>query len=170
MGKYPCGFLVCIQMVKYRYLTDEELHEFEEEFKHFLIANGLHSEEWEKLNNEDADKAIEVVGLFSNLILDKVYDNVKFVVHVGQKDLKAFKFYEDRAVLIGVDYKGKHEFPNDDILKFIADNASDMVIYSTSKTFLKENRNQEVHFLVKLGGNMSDGKVFDFLFKIKEKQ
>ena len=69
-----------------------------------------------------------------------------------------------------MDYKGKHEFPNDDILKFIADNASDMVIYSTSKTFLKENRNQEVHFLVKLGGNMSDGKVFDFLFKIKEKQ
>ena len=157
-------------MVKYRYLTDEELREFEEEFKHFLIANGLHSEEWERLNNEDSNKAIEVVALFSNLILDKVYDNVKFIVHVGQKDLKAFKFYEDRAVLIGVDYKGKYDFPKDDILKFVADNASDMLIYSTSKSFSKENRNQEVHFLVKLGGNMSDGQVFDFLHKIKEKQ
>ena len=157
-------------MVKYRYLTDEELHDFEEEFKHFLIANGLHTEEWERLNNEDPDKAIEVVGLFSNLILDKVYDNVKFVLHVGQKDLKAFKFYDDRAVLIGVDYKGKHDFPKNDILKFIAENASDMLIYSTSKSFSKENRNQEVHFLVKLGGDMSDGQVFDFLYKIKEKQ
>ena len=64
-------------MVKYRYLTDQELQEFEEEFKHFLIANGLHAEEWEKLNNEDPDKAIEVVGLFSNLILDKVYSFAK---------------------------------------------------------------------------------------------
>ena len=45
-----------------------------------------------------------------------------------------------------------------------------MLIYSTSKSFSKENRNQEVHFLVKLGGDMSDGQVFDFLYKIKEKQ
>ena len=170
MEVFFCGFFGIKTMVKYRYLTDEELKEFEEEFKHFLIANGLHSEDWERLNNEDADKAIEVVGLFSNLILDKVYDNVKFVVHVGKKELKAFKFYDDRAILIGVDYKGEYDFPGENIFKFIADNASDMLIYSTSKLFSKEKRNQEVHFLVKLGGNMSDGKVFDFLSKIKEKQ
>ncbi len=157
-------------MVKYRYLTDGELREFEEEFKHFLIANGLHSEEWEKLNNEDADKAIEIVGLFSNLILDKVYDNTKFVVYVGQKDLKAFKFYDDKAVLIGIDYKGEYEFSKDNIFKFIADNASQIHIYSTSKSFPKQKRNEEIHFLVKLGGNISDGKLFDFLFQIKEKQ
>ena len=157
-------------MVKYRYLTDGELREFEEEFKHFLIANGLHSEEWEKLNNEDADKAIEIVGLFSNLILDKVYDNTKFVVYVGQKDLKAFKFYDDKAVLIGIDYKGEYEFSKDNIFKFIADNASQIQIYSTSKSFPKQKRNEEIHFLLKLGGNISDGKLFDFLFQIKEKQ
>jgi len=170
MGNYFCGFLVFKKMVKYRYLTDEELKEFEEEFKHFLIANGLHSEEWERLNNEDADKAIEVVGLFSNLILDKVYDNVKFVVHIGQKALKAFKFYNDKAILIGVDYKGEYDFPEENILRFISENASEMDIYSTSKSFPKEKRNQEVHFLVKLGSNMSDGKIFDFLSQIKEKQ
>ena len=155
-------------MVKYRYLTDQELQEFEEEFKHFLIANGLHAEEWEKLNNEDPDKAIEVVGLFSNLILDKVYDKTNFIVHVDEKVLKAFKFYDDRAVLIGVDYKGVFNFPDENILQFIAENGSEMLIYSTSKSFSKKNRNKEIHFLVKLGSNLSDGKIFDFLSEIKE--
>jgi hypothetical protein len=157
-------------MVKYRYLTDEELREFEEEFKHFLIANGLHSEEWEELNKTNPAKALEVVGLFSNLILDKVYDKIRFIVHIGQKDLKAFKFYDDKAVLIGVDYKGNYDFPQENILKFITENASEMLIYSTIKSFSKKEKNDEVHFLVKLGGDMSDGSIFNFLSKIKEKQ
>ncbi len=161
-------YLAFTLMVKYRYLTDEELKEFEEEFKHFLIANGLHAEEWEKLNDEDPDKAIEVVGLFSNLIFDKVYDKTKFIVHVDNKVLKAFKFYEDKALLIGVDYKGKLNFPNENILEFINENASEMLIYSTSKSFPKEKRNDEMHFLVKLGSNFSDGKIFNFLSQIKE--
>ena len=157
-------------MVKYRYLTDEELRVFEEEFKHFLIANGLHSEEWEKLNDEDPDKAIEVVGLFSDLILDKVYDKTKFIVHVSGKVLKAFRFYEDKAVLIGVDYKGQLNFPEENIIEFINKNAAEMLIYSTSKSFPKEKRNSEMHFLVKLGSDFSDGKIFVFLSRIKEKQ
>ena len=55
IGNYSFGFFL-FKMVKYRYLTDKELQEFEEEFKHFLIANGMHSEEWERLNHEDVDK------------------------------------------------------------------------------------------------------------------
>lgn len=155
-------------MVKYRYLKDEELKEFQEEFKHFLIANGLHKEEWEKLNNEDPNKAIEVVGLFSNFIFDKVYDKTKFIVHVEQKVLKAFKFYEDRAVLIGVDNKSQFNFPDKNIFQFITKNASEMLIYSTSKLFSKENRNKEMHFLLTLGSDFSDGKIFNFLSDIKE--
>jgi len=163
-------YLAFTLMVKYRYLTDNELKEFDEEFKHFLISNGLHAEEWKKLNDDDPDKAIEVVGLFSNLIFDKVYDKTKFIIHIDKKVLKAFKFYEDRAVLIGVDFKGEFDFPDENILEFINKNASQMLIYSTSKSFLKEKRNDEMHFLVKLGSNFSDGKIFDFLSQIKEKQ
>jgi hypothetical protein len=73
-------------------------------------------------------------------------------------------------LLIGVDYKGKLNFPNENILEFINENASEMLIYSTSKSFLKEKRNDEIHFLVKLGSNFSDSKIFDFLSQIKEKQ
>ena len=157
-------------MAKYRYLTDEELKDFEDEFKHFLIANGLHAEEWKKLNDEDPDKAIEIVGLFSDLILEKVYDKAKHLVYIGKKDLKAFKFYDKKALLIGVDYNGELEFPKDNLLQFIAENSSEMLIYSTSKSFSRENRNKELHFLLDLGGTICDEQIFDFLFRIKEKQ
>jgi hypothetical protein len=38
--------------MKYRCLTDDELKELETEFKHFLISNGVHTEEWEQLNRK----------------------------------------------------------------------------------------------------------------------
>ena len=84
-------------MVKYRFLTDEELKEFDEEFKHFLIANGLHAEEWKAMNEKDPDRAIEVVGLFSDLILDKVYDKTEYILHQNPTSLRAFKFYKEKT-------------------------------------------------------------------------
>lgn len=157
-------------MVKYRFLTDEELKGFEEEFKHFLIANGLHAEEWEKMNSENPDKAIEIVGLFSDLILDKVYDKTNYILHTSPKALKAFKFNKENAVLIGVDYKGEGELPEAGVIEFIANNAADMLIYGTSKSFSEENRNKELHFLVKHGAVVTDEKVFEYLAEIKGKQ
>jgi len=157
-------------MVKYRFLSDVELKEFEEEFKHFLIANGVHAEEWEKLNNENPDRAIEIVGLFSDLILDKVYDKTEFLIHQDTKSIKAFKFFKENAVLIGVDYKGEGDLPENDILKFLSENAADMLIYATSKTFSEENRNKELHFLVQHGAFVTSHEVFDYLSKVKEEQ
>ena len=157
-------------MVKYRFLTDEELKEFEEEFKHFLIANGLHTEEWEKLNKDDPDKAIEVVGLFSDLILDKVYDKTNYILHISGKALKVFKFNKGNAVLLGVDFKGEGGFPEENVLAFISKNASDMLIFGTSKSFPEEKRNQELHFFVKHGAVVTDEKLFNYLAEIKEKQ
>lgn len=157
-------------MVKYRFLTDEELKGFDEEFKHFLIANGLHAEEWKAMNENNPDKAIEIVGLFSDLILDKVYDKTEHVLHIGEKNMKAFKFFKEKAVLIGVEFKGEGVIPKVNTMKFIVDNASKMLIYGTSKSFTEEKRNQELHFLVKNGAVLSDEKVFDFLVKMKEEQ
>ena len=157
-------------MVKYRFLTDEELKEFDEEFKHFLIASGLHAEEWEAMNKKDSDKAIEVVGLFSDLILDKVYDKTEFIVHQSSKTLKAFKFFREKAILLGVDYNGDKDIPYEGLLEFISNNAKEMLIYTSSKSFTEADRNKELHHLVKFGASATDEKIYSFLAKIKEVQ
>ena len=154
-------------MVKYRFLTDEELQGFDEEFKHFLIANGLHAEEWKSMNINEPNKAIEIVGLFSDLILDKVYDKTEYVLHTGDKNLKAFKFFKEKAVLIGVEFQGEGVISKENTIKFIVDNASQMLLYATSKNFNEEKRNKELHFLVNNGAVVTDEKVFNFLSNMK---
>ena len=49
--------------MKYRILTMEELEVFEEDFKQFLIVNGVHTEEWEEMNKSDKDNAVKMVEL-----------------------------------------------------------------------------------------------------------
>jgi len=154
-------------MAKYRFLSDEELKELEEEFKHFLITNGLHTEEWEEMNKNEPNKAIDIVGLFSDLVLEKVYDKTDYLLHIGAKDLKAFKFLKEKVVLLGIEYKGEGTIPLENTLEFIAENASDMLIFSTGKSFTEEIRNKEVHFLVQSGAFVSDSLIFDFLKEIK---
>lgn len=43
-------------MLKYRSLTQDELKSLETEFKHFLIINELHDEEWNALATNDPEK------------------------------------------------------------------------------------------------------------------
>lgn len=155
-------------MPKYRFLDDIELKELEEEFKQFLISNGLHNEEWEALNKKNPDKAIDIVGLFSDLILDKVYDKTDYLLHLTPKSVKTFQFFQEKAVLLGVDYEGQGNIPGKDTLAFITEHASQMKIYGTSKSFKQEDRNKEIHFLVTKGVLASDGKIFEFLKEVKK--
>ncbi|WP_430405394.1 DUF6495 family protein [Fluviicola sp.] len=49
--------------MKYRILSDEELQHLEGDLKAFLIINGVHGEEWAKLNQEDPQKAAGISGV-----------------------------------------------------------------------------------------------------------
>ena len=65
--------------MKYRTLKEDELLGLEEEFKQFLIVNGIHNDEWVKMNQEETDKAVELVNIFSDTVLQTVYEKIKFI-------------------------------------------------------------------------------------------
>jgi hypothetical protein len=62
--------------MKYRCLTDDELRLLADDLKHFLIVNGVHAEEWEYINKVNPSKATQLVELFSDTVLDKVYSKI----------------------------------------------------------------------------------------------
>lgn len=154
-------------MVKYRFLTDEELAELETEFKQFLISNGLHDDEWRLMNTSAPEKAQKVVGLFSDLILDKVFSQTKYLYHHSNDKIKVFSFTEKKAVMIGLDYEGSGFIPEEEQVEFIKSNLSDFKIYSASKEYPNENRNAEVYSLVKNGAEKVDSTWFEFLSSLK---
>ena len=56
----------------------EELEVFSEDFKHFLIINGVHHEEWVEMNDSKKEQANQLVILFSDSVLQKVYEKIEF--------------------------------------------------------------------------------------------
>ena len=82
-------------MIKYRTLSKEELFALEDEFKQFLIVNGLHDQEWRALCTEEPNKAQQFIDLFSNLVLEKVYSQVSGLVQIGQDFVSVFLLLEE---------------------------------------------------------------------------
>ncbi|MBL4593953.1 MAG: hypothetical protein JKX68_09080 [Flavobacteriales bacterium] len=133
--------------MKYRCLTNDELTELEEEFKHFLISNNVYTEEWEELNKKNDKKVEELIEMFSDIVLDKALKNIKYMEHVTPQDIKSFKCDEDKMTLIGIASKNQHiDFTKDDLSDF----KDELDIFKTTKTYHKE-RELEVFDLLQSG-------------------
>ena len=145
--------------MKYRILSDEELKELEGEFKQFLISNNVYTEEWEELNKKKDKKVLELVEMFSDIVLGKALKNIKYLEHVTSQDIKSFKCESEQMVLIGIASKNKNiNFTKDSL----ADFADDLDIFKTAKPYHKE-RDLEVFELLNSGCSISDEERFNKL-------
>jgi hypothetical protein len=142
--------------MKYRVLTKEELLELEEDFKHFLIANGIYDDEWVKINKEDQKKAVELVGLFSDVVFDKALKNIKFLEHITKEGINAFFFTDKEVILIGITSANKEiDFTRDTIDKF----KNELNIFRTTKPYFK-NREKEIFDLLETGASIINEERF----------
>ena len=142
--------------MKYRCLSDNELKELENEFKHFLITNNVYTEEWEELNKKKDKKVQELVEMFSDIVLDKALKNIKYLEHITANDIKSFKCEEAQMVLIGITSKNKSlDFTKHTLAEF----ADDLDIFKTSKPYHKE-RELEVFDLLESGCSLIDEERF----------
>ncbi len=89
--------------MKFRILSDEELKVFEEDLKHFLIANGIDGSRWEKINKEAPEKAIDLIGIFSDTVLQKVYERIRFLEFRSTEKCFVFRLGAEQIELIALD-------------------------------------------------------------------
>lgn len=133
--------------MKYRVLTKDELLELEEDFKHFLIANGIYDDEWVEMNKKSPKKAQDLVELFSDVVLDKALKNIKFIEHITAQGINAFFFADKEVVLIGLTSSNKKvDFTKDTLDKF----KNELNIFRTVKPYFK-SREEEVFELLETG-------------------
>lgn len=85
-------------------LTQEELHVFEPELKQFLIVNAVYDEEWRRINQHEPEKAQQLVGLFSDQILQTIYERIEFLEHRSPDTCLIFNCQSDRLLLIGLQH------------------------------------------------------------------
>ncbi len=138
--------------MKYRMLSDEELEVFAEDLKHFLIVNGVHAEEWEEINKSDKEKAVQLVELFSDNVLQIVYEKMKYIEHRSVNSCMVFYFKKDEIELISLNVKeGKSDLSTpESIHEALVNRPNEIAFFKTSKKYSKK-REAEIHEMLTQG-------------------
>ncbi len=138
--------------MKYRMLTKEEMQVFDDDFKHFLIVNGVSNEEWVEMNKSDIDKATSLVELFADTIFQKVYEKIKFVEYRSEASCMVFKLNKENIELISINRKSEDVSlaTPESIHEALVKNADLLRVFKTEKSYSKE-RELEVHEMISQG-------------------
>lgn len=150
--------------MKYRMLTDDELKAFEEDFKHFLIANGVSNEEWSEMNASNPGRALEMVGLFSDTVLQKVYEKIEFLEHRSLDSCMVFRAMKEEILLISINRKSdKVDLSTpESIHDALQSQSNELSIFGTSKKYSKV-RELEIHDMISQGCVPSSQDFWDAL-------
>ena len=156
--------------MKYRYLTDEELKLLEKDFVQFLIANGIDNDEWTRINKENADNALKIVGLFSDVVLEKALENIEYLEYRSNKSLKLFHCKEEKIVLIGldIDKESPLDFTKKESAEIAISEGDDAIkSYKTSKSYAP-SRAEEIFKMLEAGCYIVDGKFYNSLNQLRK--
>jgi hypothetical protein len=153
--------------MKYRLLSDEELSHLEPELKQFLIVNGVHSEEWEKINKTEPEKALELIKLFSDSVLQSVYERIKFIEFRSPGSFLIFAFEPDRIRLMSINRKegSSVDLSSPESLHLALTNSFGQLEFFRSEKNYLETREKELHKMIEQGCVPSVQELWDMLEK-----
>lgn len=152
--------------MKYRILTNEELIPLEEDLKAFLIVNGVDGSEWGKINAQNPDKAIELVELFSDVVLQKVYEKIKFLEFRSATSCMVFKCGKEVIELISIQTTDASEDLStiESLHEALKKEDSKLTFFKSTKNY-SGSREREVHEMIESGCLLSSEEFWLLLVK-----
>ena len=150
--------------MKYRILTKEEMQIFDEDFKHFMITNGVTNEEWIEMNISDIPKATALVELFSDTVLQKVYKKLQFIEFRSEDACMIFHCKKENMELISLNKKaGSSNLSTpESIHEALSKHPDELSIFKTEKAY-NASREIEIHQLFEKGCFVSSQEFWDAL-------
>jgi hypothetical protein len=151
--------------MKYRVLTSEELSHFDEDFKHFLIVNGIHAEAWLQLNSDEPQKALQLIELFSDTILQKVYEKISFLEFRSPDSCMVFQIKSGVIDLITIQKKENTtvDLSSPESIHDALINNSDKLTFFKSSKVHTGMREQEIHRMIEQGCVISTAEFWNSL-------
>jgi Family of unknown function (DUF6495) len=164
----PKEFTIFARM-KYRMLSAEEMEIFDQDFKHFAITNGVSNEEWIEMNHSNKQLATKLVEVFSDTVLQKVYEKMKYIEHRSAQSCLVFKFNEANIDLISISASDETvdlSTPESMHSTFLND-AGKLSIFRSTKAYQKV-REEELHEMLQQGCVNSSEVFWLMLEKVME--
>jgi len=154
--------------MKYRQLTKEQFEELHLEFATFLAAQQIDIKEWNAIKKDKPKVAEEEMNIFSDVVWDKVMQKANYLEHFSANSINLFRCdaEEIHRVVVKINKEGVNLLNTDDYNWFV-DNSQDKSIeyFKGQKPYVKE-RNLEVFDLIEKGSVVSDGKLYEAVFKL----
>lgn len=151
--------------MKYKRLRPEELQALEKEFVNFLASAQITGPDWEKMKEQELEKANELIEVFSDLVYDKVLRKIKFLEFRDAKTLNIFNCTEEKIKLLGlrVNESSTLDLTAPDVLsKWNQNNSGSVTVVRTEKNYSKE-RELEMFELLETGCLITDDKLYNLL-------
>lgn len=162
-------------MVKYRRLTHDELEELKDDFINYLASQSISADDWESWKASDIERVDELVDLFSDIVLEKVLNEIDYLEMLDSNEIKIFSMDSENARMVGLKVKsGEIDFrKEEDINAFFGDIQKGMnlkpEVFQLKKEYT-QSKAEEVFFLIKNGATVTDGELFKSIdaFKISD--
>lgn len=147
-------------MSKYRLLTEEELTEFHDEFVKYLVMNGITADQWEEMKKSDPDTAGKILNLFSDVVLEGVLRQIRFMDFRSKSYIQSVQCLEDKVFMVALtsdhpELDLREEFNPSDYEEFFS-------IHKSERPY-SGNREQDIFELTTKGYEPSDGTIFKAL-------
>lgn len=139
--------------------------EFQKEFVEYLIVNGITAPEWEKMKQEQADEAVKIIGLFSDVILEGTMRKVDFLEIRLPKEVQCFQCLKDKLNLMVMTAPESSDIDFTDgagLMAAMTDPPVGIEVFSAERKYQGE-RELELYELTTQGAVISDGKLFKAL-------
>lgn len=88
--------------MRFRRLKKEELESLEEDFIQFLATHQITADDWIRLRDEGSDKIYELIDIFSDIVLEKVYSQIEYLQHRTKDTIRVFHCQSDKITMTGL--------------------------------------------------------------------
>ena len=151
--------------MKYARLTKEQLEELHPEFITFLATQSIDKIEWDDIKKKRPHLAEQEIDLFSDVIWDKALSNVSYIDHFSKNYIFLFKCIDEVVFSWVVKTNNPQiDFVSADGIHWLADNLfSNDVEITKGRKDISENRNVALFEIIKQGGIISKGELFNKL-------
>ena len=155
--------------MKYRLLTDEELVILEDDLKQFLIVNHVYKEEWATMNKENPELAQKLIVVFSDEVLQIVYEKVKFLEFRSPESCFIFHCKPDQIELVSMQRKSPDspvDFSSPESIHDALVNFPKEITFSQSQKPYSDAREQEIHRMIAQGCLNSTASFWDSIQEV----
>jgi len=155
---------------KFRRLRKPELEEVKGQFIKFLSLNGIDAGSWQKMKEQEPDRADGFILRFSQIVFAGVIEKIEYLVHRRPNDLRTYKTgagkIEMRGILLdgpsSIDFTTADLPPQEMFARLKAEGVSPK-IYSAERVYGSMGRDQDIFLIMEEGALIDDGELFETL-------